>query len=180
LTWRSALLDGLSASLNYTFVDAEFTSFNLAEILAPVGGAPSAFNRAKAGNNDGDFSGNVPALTPENSASFSLRYDRNPSSESRFYIEAIALYMDERFIGEDNHAWLPSYTEVDLYLGYGRNNWDLTLYVVNATDDDTIKSGVGNVDYGFLPDGRSVPSAASLYLPQPRTAGVRFEMGFGN
>ena len=35
IVWRSAFIDGLTASLGYTFTDAEFTDFNLAEILDP-------------------------------------------------------------------------------------------------------------------------------------------------
>jgi len=179
LTWNSAFLDGMSARLSYIYTDAEFTSFNLSEILAEAGGSPSAFNRVKAGNNEADFSGKTPPLTAEHAATLSLRYDMDFSSETRAYVELIGVYSSERFVGEDNLSWLPEYTEWDLFAGLVRNSWELTLYVENLADDDSLKSGLGNVDYGLLPDGRSVPHAVSLYLPQPRTAGMRFRYNFG-
>ena len=53
------------------------------------------------------------------------------------------------------------------------------LYVQNLADDDKIKSGLTNVDFTLLPDGRSLPQAVQLYLPQPRTIGARLQFGFG-
>ena len=179
LIWNSAFIDGMSARLSYTHTDAEFTSFNLSQILAQAGGTPSAFNRVKAGNNNADFSGKVPPLTPENAATLSLRYDTNFNANMGGFVELVGVYSDERFVGEENRAYLPQYVEYDLFAGLARNAWELTLYVENLTNDDKIKSGLGNVDYGILPDGRSVPQAISLYLPKPRTAGLRFRYNFG-
>lgn len=174
LIWNSAFWEGFSARLSYTFTDAEFTDFNLANILAEAGGTPSAFNRSKAGNNDADLTGKVPPMTAENMATMSFRYDYEFGNNMMGYLDLIGIYSDKRFIGEDNRSWLPDYTEWDLYAGFGSENWELTLYVENLTDDDTIKSGLSNVDYGLLPDGQSVPHALGAYLPQPRTAGMRF------
>ncbi len=180
LIWNSAFVEGISARLSYTHTDAEFTSFNLAEILAQAGGAPSAFNRSKAGNNDADLTGHVPQMTPENTATLSLRYDTNFNADMGGYVELMGIYSDRRFVGEDNRSWFPEYTEWDMFAGLIRNNWELTLFVENLTNDDKIKSGLSNVDYGILPDGRSVPHAIGAYLPQPRTAGIRFRYNFGN
>ncbi|MDJ0700295.1 MAG: TonB-dependent receptor [Woeseiaceae bacterium] len=180
LVWNSALVDGLSVRLSYTFTDAEFTNFNLNEILAPAGGSASTFNRAKAGNEDGDFSGKVPPLTPENAATASVRYESNLSPEMTTFVELFAKYQDERFISEGNRSWLPSYTLLDLYAGVARGQWSLMLYVQNLDDDDKIKSGLTNVDFTLLPDGRSLPQAVQLYLPQPRTIGARLQVSFGD
>ena len=180
LIWNSAFFEGMSARLSYTFTDAEFTSFNLAEILAQAGGTPSAFNRSRAGNNDADFTGKVPPMTPENLATLSLRYDGNFGSNMSTYVELVGIYSSERFVSDDNRSWLPQYTEWDLFAGLVHDNWELTLFVENLADDDKIKSGLSNVDYGILPDGRSVPHAIGAYLPQPRTAGMRFQYNFGN
>ena len=176
LVWRSAFIDGVTVSLGYTYTDAEYTDFNLSEILPTV----SPFNRAKAGNADGDFTGKVPNLTPEHAATASLRYDFNFRSNMWGYFELFASYMDKRFVSEDNHAYLPDHTLVDLYTGFGNDAWDIALYVVNLSDEDKITSGVGNVDYSMLPDGRSLSQAHSIYLPQPRTVGARVTYNFGN
>lgn len=180
LTWNSAVVDGLSANLSYTHTDAEFTSFNQADILAASGGAPSTFNRVKAGNADGDFTGKTPPLTSEDAATASIRYDAFYESGKSAFIQLLASYSSERFIGEDNLSWLPDYTLVDLYMGLAGDHWAATLYVKNAGDDDTIRSGLGNIDYGLLPDGRSPPQGLSLYLPDPRTAGLRIDYRFGD
>ena len=179
LIWNSAFFDGMSVRMSYTFTDAEFTDFNLAEILGQIGGTPSAFNRSKAGNNDADLTGKVPAMTAEHAGNLSLRYDTDFASGASAYIEFLGVYSGERFVGEDNQSWLPSYMTWDLFAGYHQDKWDLTVYVENLTDDDKIKGGLSNVDYGFLPDGRSVPHAIGAYLPQPRTAGMRFRYHFG-
>jgi outer membrane receptor protein involved in Fe transport len=180
LTWNSAFFEGFSANVSYTYTDAEFTSFNLTEILAEVGSAPSTFNRVKAGNADADFSGKVPPLTPEHAATVSLRYDTNFDGGRNTFVELIGIYSSERFIGEDNLSWLPDYTTLDLYMGIAGGKWGLTFFVQNLTNDDKIKSGLGNVDYAILPDFQSVPQGLSLYLPQPRTAGARLTYSFGS
>jgi outer membrane receptor protein involved in Fe transport len=180
IVWRSAFIDGLSVSLGYTHSNAEFTDFNLANILAPFGVTPSAFNRAKAGNADADFTGKVPALTAENAGTASVRYDFNIGASMWGFAEVFASYMDDRFISEGNRSYLPAHTVVDLYTGVGNDAWSLSLYVENLADDDKIKSGLGNVDFTLLPDGQSLSQAATLYLPQPRTVGARFSYSFGN
>ena len=180
LIWRSAFIDGLTVSLGYTYTDAEYTDFNLANILVPQGGSVSDFNRAKAGNADGDFTGKVPNLTPEHSATASVRYDFNFGSNNWGFVELFTSYMDKRFVSEDNLSYLPEHTLLDLYTGIGNDSWDVSLYVVNLTDEDKITSGIGNVDYSLLPNFRSLSQAATIYLPQPRTVGARLTYNFGN
>ncbi len=180
LVWNSQLLEGLSASIGYTHTDSEFTSFNLAEILAEVGGTPSAFNRAKAGNEDADFTGKTPPLTPENAATATLRYDWNFARSMFGYVELLGKYQDKRYISEGNRSYLPSYTLLDIYAGLGNDRWALTLWVQNATDEDKIQSAIANIDFTVLPDGRSLPQASNVFLPQPRTFGARLQVNFGD
>ncbi len=180
LVWNSAFIDGMSVALAYTFTDAEFTDFNLSEILATVGGTASAFDRALAGNADADLTGNTPPMTAEHAATMSLRYETEFDSGMSGYVELFGAYQSKRFLGEGDRMWIPEYTIWDLYTGLARDNWSVTLFVENLADDDTIRSGLGNVDFTLLPDGRSLPQAAQLYLPQPRTAGLRAQMNFGD
>ena len=179
LVWRSAFIDGLSVNIGYTYTDAEFTSFNLAEILEGVDDV-SPFNRAKAGNADGDFTGKVPPLTAEHSATGSVRYDFDFGASMFGFAEVFASYWSERYLGEGNRTTLPSVTLVDFYAGFGSDNWSITAYVQNATDEDKPTSGIGNVDFTLLPNFQELPQAMSVYLPQPRTVGARLTIGFGN
>lgn len=178
LLWRSAFVQGLSVGVGFTFADAQFTDFNLNRILAPVGGSASAFNRAKAGNEDGDLTGRTPPLTAEHSATATLRYDW-AFGPRQAYVELLTQRHSERFIGEGNWATLPSYTLHDLYANVSSDRWSATVYVQNLADDDTVRSGVANVDFSLLPDGRSLSQAHLLYLPQPRTIGARLQVFFG-
>jgi outer membrane receptor protein involved in Fe transport len=180
LVWKSAFVDGLRVALGYTFTDAEFTDFNLSEILATVGGEPSAFNRAKAGNFEADLTGKTPPMTSEHAATMSFRYDLSFDNEMASYFELFGAYQSKRFLGEGNRTWIPDYTIWDFYAGLSRDDWSVTLFVENLADDDTIRSGLENIDFTLLPDGRSLPQAVQLYLPQPRTAGLRVQMNFGD
>ncbi|MGB5512581.1 MAG: TonB-dependent receptor, partial [Woeseiaceae bacterium] len=180
LVWNVAFVDGMSLALAYTFADAEFTDFNLSKILAKVGGTASAFNRAKAGNADADLTGKTPRMTAEHAATMSLRYVTDFNNEMAGYAELFGAYQSRRFLGEGNRTWLPEYTIWDFYAGLSRDGWSVTLFVENVADDDTIRSGLENIDFTLLPDGRSLPQAMQLYLPQPRTAGLRVQMSFGN
>lgn len=180
LVWKSAFIDGMRIALSYTFVDAEFTDFNLSEILATVGGTPSAFNRAQAGNAEADLTGKTPPMTAEHAATMSFRFDTDFDNGIASYFELFGAYQSRRFLGEGNRAWIPEYTIWDVYAGLSRDNWSVTLFVENLADDDTIRSGLDNIDFTLLPDGRSLPQAIQLYLPQPRTAGLRLQMNFGN
>jgi hypothetical protein len=170
----------MSIALAYTFADAEFTDFNLSEILADVGGTASAFNRAKAGNAEADLTGKTPPMTAKHAATTSLRYDTDFNNGMASYFELFGAYQSKRFLGEGNRAWIPEYTIWDFYAGLSRDNWSVTLFVENLANDDTIRSGLENIDFTLLPDGRSLPQAMQLYLPQPRTAGLRVQINFGN
>lgn len=179
IVWNSSIVEGISATLAYTYTDAEFTDFNLTPILAEIGGAPSDFNRARAGNAEADFSGKTPPLVAEHSATASFRYDTNLDSGLGLFGELFVIYNSDRFASESNRTILPAHTFLDFYAGLSGEKWSATLFVQNLADDDTIRSGLGNVDYSFLVNGMSITDGVNVYLPQPRTAGVRFKYGFG-
>jgi len=41
-----------------------------------------------------------------------------------------------------------------------------------------VRSGLGNVNFGFMPLGQVPPFGANLVLPNPRTFGARFRYRF--
>jgi iron complex outermembrane recepter protein len=172
LVWNSAFVDGLSMTASYVYSDAEYSDFNTREILAEAGGSPDANSLALSGNEDGDFSGNQVMLSPEHSALLGARYDFN-LGELDSYVELLGNYQSKRYVDLGNRAWLPSRWVADLFAGVGSESWDATLYVTNLFDDDSVDSGVGNVDYGLLPDAQNVSSAVNVVLPKPRTVGIR-------
>ena len=175
-SWRPT--DPLTLSLAYTYVDAEYDDFNTAEILAEAGGTPDLNTLAAAGNAEGDFSGNKVIGAPENAATASARYQFSLFEGTESYVEAVWYYQDERFLDQGNNLSVPDHSLWDVYAGISGDTWEITLYTVNLTDEDDIESAISNVDYGFFPDGQSVPTGASIYLPQPRTVGARFSYQF--
>ena len=111
-------------------------------------------------------------LSPEHSALLGARYDFN-LGELDSYVELLGNYQSKRYADLGNRAWLPSRWVADLFAGVGSESWDATLYVTNLFDDDSVDSGVGNVDYGLLPDAQNVSSAVNVVLSKPRTVGIR-------
>lgn len=177
LVWNSAFVDGLSITASYVYSDAEYSDFNTREILAEAGGTPDANSLALAGNADADFSGNQVMMAPEHSAVLGGRYDFN-LGQLESYVELLGNYQSERTVDLGNRAWLESRWIADLYAGVGNESWDATLYVTNLFDEDSVDSGVSNVDYGLLPDAQSVSSAVNVVLPKPRTFGIRASYRF--
>ncbi|TKB46039.1 TonB-dependent receptor [Thalassotalea mangrovi] len=167
-------------SFAYLYSDAEYTSFNVAEIIASTD-IPSAsvndVDKMIAGNADADFTGKRLTMSPKHSATFSARYSTEFGKYGAF-IEMFGQYKSERNVDRGGYAQLPAYDEWDLTAGLEADSWKLTLYVENLFDDDTIKSSVGNVGYGFFPDGRALPFSVHATLPQPRTAGARVMFTF--
>ena len=72
----------------------------------------------------------------------------------------------------------PDTTRGEFSAGLNSDNWQITAYVENFTDEDDIQSGLGNVNFGFMPLGQVPPFSANLLLPQPRTFGMRARYSF--
>lgn len=120
----------LSASIAYSYVDAEFVDFETAANRVPPGAS-----RQIAGNNT--------ARTPKNSAFASLRYDApvNLFGGSEFFARADVSYRDEQFIDEVNLDFLESQTLVNLRAGIDTGNVRVTLWIDNAFDNDAPTTG---------------------------------------
>jgi len=93
------------------------------------------------------------------------------------------IFNDERYIDENNVKKLDSYWLMDVRLGVTKDNWEVVLFVDNATDDDTPKSAVDvgsqieTFKQGQFPPGPTDGMIVSL--PDPRVVGIRARVGFG-
>lgn len=174
-SWQ--LTDNFVLSAGYVYSDSEYKDFVLADIakeIAEGAAVSSANNLALAGNDAGDFTGNRPPLSAEHSATLSLFWQGQITDDLGAYADLTGAYQSKRYLDNGNNAYLPSYDVWNLTLGLeGNDSWSVIFYVDNLFDDDTIKSGLLNVDYGLLPDGAQLSLATNLVLPQPRTAGLR-------
>ncbi|QBY04522.1 TonB-dependent receptor [Thalassotalea sp. HSM 43] len=176
-TW--IINDNWTWSLGYLYSDAKYDDFNVAEVIAAsdTGARLSTVDMALAGNIEGDYSDNRLPLSAEHSATTSIKYNTE-IGELNLFGEVFGQYRSKRYVDAGNHAYLPEYDEWDVNIGLEGDNWSVIAYVENVFDDDKIKSALRNVNYGFFPDGQSVPSMISFNLPQPRTAGVRASISF--
>ena len=113
--------------------------------------------------------GDEPPYIPEFTASGSVDYGI-PLGNGSGFIRADVRHVGssgKEFSSQPTISTLPSYTIVDLTLGYELNNWSLSVFARNLFDDDVIT----NID----PD-RVQPDQLSRGLP--RTIGVGVTMNF--
>lgn len=119
----------LSASIAYSYVDAEYKVFESTTAAGVTG--------------DPDVSGNATPRTPENSAFASLRYDApmNLFGGSNWFARADVSYRDEQFIDEINLEYLEPQTLVNLRAGIDTGSLRLTAFVDNAFDNEAPTTG---------------------------------------
>ncbi|WP_101758972.1 TonB-dependent receptor [Oceanicoccus sp. KOV_DT_Chl] len=170
------LTERLTATLGYTYSDAYYEDFNTAKI---AGGPASRSSMADAGNVDGDYTGNRMPYSARDAITWSLRYDTDFESGMSSFAELNGNYQSKRFMTPGNISWLPQYRLVNFISGIESDTWSAVFYINNLMNDDTLRSGVTNTDYGF---GASyefdLPQAANLILPTPRTYGLRLGYRF--
>ncbi len=177
----------LSLWMSYTYSDAEFKDFNLSDaIQGQVDGfgrplEVSTMEKIEAGNVEGDFSGKSLPFSAKHAANVGVRYEDQIGMEMDYFVELSGTYQSKRFIEKGNQAWIPEYTLWDFSAGLRGDKWSTVLYVENLLDDDTPRSVLGNPDYGHMPltmSGLGLTFGANITLPQPRTAGIRFNYEF--
>lgn len=80
---------------------------------------------------------------------------------------------------------LDSYWLANFRAGITNPQWDVIAYVDNAFDDDTIKSGLDQIDLRYLaanfagPFALVIPNSARGLLPDQRQVGLRVNYRFG-
>mgnify|MGYP001814257875 CR=1 FL=1 len=157
----------------WTHVETEYKDFNISDV-----GNPGTYDRVLSGNAEGDFSGKEFANTPEDNGILSARYNGQMGEGWSYFGELFSTYRSKQYLDQGNLTYLPSLWLVDFTAGFSNENWLVTAYVNNLTDEDDIQSGLGNVSYGFMPGGQVPPFSANLSLPNPRTFGARVRYNF--
>jgi iron complex outermembrane recepter protein len=154
---------------SYTHVENKFVEFNISD-----SGNPSNYDKVKTGTEDGDYSGFNFPNTPEDTAAVSIRYANEFSNGVGYYAELFGNYVSKQYLDQGNNVYIPSSWVADFSVGLSSENWLVTAYLENLADEDSIRSGLGNVSFGQFGGGGQVPPfAVNLTLPQPRTFGIR-------
>ncbi len=134
----------------------------------------------------------------------SVAYSLPVSDAMDFYVESDFLWVDKRYIEATNESWVEADTNLDLRIGLRSGNWDVTGYILNVFDDDTIANVLGGPslaccfilgsgidlvnrqppanNYATEP-GKTVtvelPQFRAAFAPDPRVIGIRARYRFG-
>ncbi len=185
--------DYLTVRGSYTYLDTEYTEFltldsgagNIAAagnctVVSPVAGRVTC---------QIDLSGNELEYAPRNAFIGNLAYQRPLRGDTDWFVEADLTYQDERFQRFLNTVTLDSYTTADFRVGISNDQWEVTAYVKNAFDDDTIKTAVNstwNAGLTTVPNPPSpfaqtlvLPGDIQAILPDQRQFGLRVSYRFG-
>ena len=207
LTWQ--ITDQVRFSGGYTYLDSEYTDYDI--ITRSVGDIA----RIQLGNGKGctsieqipgsdpgeassygcaaSFNGNELERAPKHAFTGTLNWtDALGNTGYDWYTEASTRYQDSRYVEAFNVVEFPSYSITDWRIGIIADTWEVTGFVNNVFDDDTIITGgslagvpTGSFGFGFQTNnfavnaGPKLPSDASAQLPNPRIAGVRATFHFG-
>jgi len=140
--------------------------------------------------------------TPELAMAMSVGY-RRPMGDTGMdlIVDFDANWEGERYIEDDNTAWLDSYWLANLRVGVDADKWSAVLYVDNVGDDRTVRSaGSGpaiyasdfrfgyfayfpNAPASLVPSTKlvpapSIPTTVFANLPSPRVIGLRMAYKF--
>jgi outer membrane receptor protein involved in Fe transport len=164
--WRAT--NKLTLALNYTYLDSEFTDFNIsssgAAEIARVGNCtpvpvvtvvPTAVTQVVAGmavtstvqqtqvttTCNVSRTGNKLEDTPENAFAAQVSWRDQMANGWEWSADFSTRYQGKRFLEDDNSVWVDSYMITDASLGFSNEKWNILLYADNLFDDDTIRSG---------------------------------------
>ncbi|MDP7418796.1 MAG: TonB-dependent receptor [Gammaproteobacteria bacterium] len=187
LVWQPEMIDGLFLSAAYTHLDTEYVDFfdDTALLYRPAStGSCEVVQKGDAYFCRMDLSGNNLERTPDNSFVGIVSVQR-PFMDNAFdwFFEVNTTYQDERFVDADNFVKWDDFWLVDLRLGLASEKWNIMLYVENALDDNTLKSGGSGPDFGRQVQELGFTAGLGVQnffgpLPDPRVLGARLTMRF--
>jgi outer membrane receptor protein involved in Fe transport len=132
-----------------------------------------------------DKSGHRLEAAPTHSLQFNALYKAPLAGEMKWLAEVSVQAQSMRYTDDDQRSFLPGFITADIRLGVEGARWSLIGYVDNLFDDDKIKSGFSNTDFGRLsvvpfPSPLTVvlPNYFQANLPDKRQFGVRAQYRF--
>jgi outer membrane receptor protein involved in Fe transport len=188
LNWFPAAVEGLSLRLAYTFQDATYTDYT-DDTQSAV--RPANYGSCPVVSKGGeafcalDLSGHDLERQAPNAFSGNFGYVRPlPNGLTEWFVEGDASYTDKRYLDADNYNYFDSFWLVNFRVGLQTDTWDVVVFLDNAFDDDTFRTGGPGPDFalqntrlGFI-GGLGVNGYFGI-MPDPRTLGVRTNFHFG-
>lgn len=157
LSWRAA--DWLTLTTNYAFTDAKVLQ------------GTEVTNGTVFGGNQSVAGFTLPR-TPKHAAAFSAAIDTPLVGTTRWTARADVIYQSRRYAEIQNMIWAEPYTRVNLATGVRGKDWRVSLWVKNATDDDTSLNG-----FRYL-DPVTFRRSAVDFLPRLRQVGLTGSIDF--
>lgn len=201
--WQPEFAEGLTIRAAWTYLDAFYGSFHedttamqriawlgSCEIVYMGGLGSDPGDLADPANGNPfcrrDLSDKRLERTPRNALTATVNYTQ-PFFDSNYewYVEVNSQYQDKRYTEADNVLYFDSFAMFDVRVGLTGERLDVTAYVDNVFDDDTIKTGGTGPDFGaqVAELGFSAGLGVSHVfgsLPEPRVFGIRGSYKFGN
>ncbi len=206
---------------SYTWLDAQYVDAVVANssftFIAGAGNCAPTVTNPAVNNDDNPLNDISPSVicnvsldgkrledAPSGKFVGSIGYTLPMDNNMDFFVETDLLWVAKRYIEATNESWVEADTNVDLRIGVRRDNWDVTGYVSNVFDDETIANVLGGPSLSCcftlgsgidlagqeppsnnLEDepGKTVivelPQFRAAFAPDPRVIGVRARYRFG-
>jgi outer membrane receptor protein involved in Fe transport len=198
--WQPDVVDGLTLSASYTYLDTRYTDFidNTRSLTrAAYNGQCELVGFDTAGNQVPPLSvptgqrfctlnlnGKELERAPQNAFIANAQYTAPfMTTDFSWFVEANAAYQDLRYIDPDNSAFLDEFWLVDARAGLVGEKFEFLVYVDNLLEDDTIRTGGFGPDFGkqVTELGFTTGLGQSYFygvLPPPRQVGARLTLRF--
>lgn len=180
-----------TATVSYTYNDAQYDDFtditNTASVLsrASVNGdncTVVAVGTPAVSRCIVDYSGNRLEGASKHSLQMGGQLRGDITADLGWFADTDIRYQTKRFTSFENSLSLDSYWLVDLRAGLKTETWNVTAYVNNVFNDDTIKASAVYLqawqDSYVPPRPTGLYSFASGLLPDKRQFGVRASVNF--
>jgi iron complex outermembrane recepter protein len=144
LDLKARLTDSLTAGFNYALADSEFTSGcdDFEWVLTSGGGkwqGSEAASTNYTGNGTCSIKGNQFPLSSKHQASAFIDFE-TPIGQGgmSFFANADVSYESKKYVQVHNRAYSPEATLVGARLGIRGDNWSITAFGKNLTDEDAV------------------------------------------
>jgi iron complex outermembrane receptor protein len=116
-------------------------------------------------------------LVPKFSGSAYAQYDTALNDSRNLYVRTDVTYIGKRYDSIADFAWVPPQVRANLRGGVRTDKWDVSLWVNNLFDDDTLEASRYNSDSAADPFFFQL-AASEAVLPHKRQIGVTATMRF--
>lgn len=158
------LTDNITIGGSASYADTEITrSLNNSTLLTTLGLT--------------DAKGKQFALVPKAGITAYFQYDEELSNGFEWYARLDSIYSSKRYTSITNLSWIPGHTKFNLRAGIGDGQWQVTGFINNLFDDDTVAWARTQGDSVTDPYFFSV-SAVEIALPEKRQIGVTLQYHF--